>query len=299
MIIKQHINIGDRWLLDGLRPVVMMMAQVEAVPVAEDEEVTVDLAETEFTSPVFILSLIVYLTRCGRKVYLRNVTPYLETIGFSDGGIKPDRMRQTEFMAILEKYASKTYVPIVDFSAERNSDAKEAVSSIVENMIIRQLSIKSNVATGFKYMVDEILDNITEHSESDRGYIFAQAYPHKGFLDVCIADRGVTLLGSYLKLENNEIADDMEAIKAANRGISSKNRPEAENRGYGIRTSKGMLVDGLGGQYLMISGEGLYFKSPGYDSFFRMPRGLRWNGTIVAMRIPYEKSQFNYINYIE
>lgn len=116
---------------------------------------------------------------------------------------------------------------------------------------------------------------------------------------MCIADRGVTLLGSYQKLDNNEIADDMEAIKAANRGISSKNRPDAENRGYGIRTSKGMLVDGLGGQYLMISGEGLYFKRPGYDSFFRMPAGLRWNGTIVAMRIPYEKSHFNYIHYIE
>lgn len=96
--------------------------------------------------------------------------------------------------------------------------------------------------------------NITEHSESDRGYIFAQAYPTKGFLDVCIADRGVSLLGSYEKLPDNEILSDMEAIKAANRGLSSKNLPDAENRGFGIRTSKQMLIHGLGGQYLMISG---------------------------------------------
>ena len=296
MLIRNHINVKDNWLLDGLRPVVDIMSQVEA---SGESEVTIDFADTQFISPVFALSLIVYLTRCGKRVTIINPTEYLGLIGMADGGIKPDRMRQTEFLATMEKYASKTYIPIIDFAAERNSDAKEAVSSLVENMIISQLSIERNVAIGFKYMVDETLDNITEHSESDRGYIFAQAYPQKGFLDVCIADRGVTLLGSYQKLQNNEIATDMEAIKAANRGISSKNLPDAENRGYGIRTSKGMLVDGLGGQYMMISGGGLYFKRPGYDSFFRMPEGLRWNGTIVAMRIPYQSPQFNFIDYIE
>lgn len=296
MIIRNHINVKDNWLLDGLRPVVDIMSQVEA---SGESEVTIDFADTQFVSPVFALSLIVYLTRCGKRVTIINPTEYLGLIGMADGGIKPDRMRQTEFLATMEKYASKTYIPIIDFAAERNSDAKEAVSSLVENMIISQLGIERNVAIGFKYMVDETLDNITEHSESDRGYIFAQAYPQKGFLDVCIADRGVTLLGSYQKLQNNEIATDMEAIKAANRGISSKNLPDAENRGYGIRTSKGMLVDGLGGQYMMISGGGLYFKRPGYDSFFRMPEDLRWNGTIVAMRIPYQSPQFNFIDYIE
>ena len=296
MLIRNHINVKDNWLLDGLRPVVDIMSQVEA---SGESEVTIDFSDTQFVSPVFALSLIVYLTRCGKRVTVINPTEYLGLIGMADGGIKPDRMRQTEFLATMEKYASKTYIPIIDFAAERNSDAKEAVSSLVENMIISQLSIERNVAIGFKYMVDETLDNITEHSESDRGYIFAQAYPQKGFLDVCIADRGVTLLGSYQKLQNNEIATDMEAIKAANRGISSKNLPDAENRGYGIRTSKGMLVDGLGGQYMMISGGGLYFKRPGYDSFCRMPEGLRWNGTIVAMRIPYQSPQFNFIDYIE
>jgi anti-sigma regulatory factor (Ser/Thr protein kinase) len=296
MLIRNRINVKDNWLLDGLRPVVDIMGRVEA---SGESEVTIDFVDTQFVSPVFALSLIVYLTQCGKRVTIINPTEYLGLIGMADGGIKPDRMRQTEFMATMEKYASKTYIPIIDFAAERSSDAKEAVSSLVENMIISQLSIERNVAIGFKYMVDETLDNITEHSESERGYIFAQAYPNKGFLDVCIADRGVTLLGSYQKLYDNEITTDMEAIKAANRGISSKNLPDAENRGYGIRTSKGMLVDGLGGQYMMISGGGLYFKRPGYDSFFRMPEGLRWNGTIVAMRIPYQSPQFNFIDYIE
>ena len=297
MIINTHINVKDDRLLDGLTPVVQMMSQIETVSV--EENITVDFSATHFVSPVLVLSLITYLSSCGHQVTFQNVPEYLGIIGLVNGGIKPDTMRQTEFLAMLEKYASKTYIPIVDFAAQRNSDAKEVVSSLVENMIIRQLSIQPNVANGFKYMVDETLDNITEHSESDRGFIFAQAYPSKRFLDVCIADRGVTLLGSYMKLSDNEIATDLEAIKAANRGISSKNLPDAENRGFGIKTSKQMLIEGLGGQYLMISGSSLYFKCPVFDSFYSMPDGLRWGGTIVAMRIPYQSSTFNYINYIE
>ena len=296
MIIKEHINVKDDRLIDGLTPVVWIMDQMEK---SVDQEVTIDFSDTRFISPVFALSFIVYLTRCGKKIAFTNVSDYLERIGLGNGGIKPDTMRQTEFLAELEKYTSKTYIPIIDFAAGRNSDAKEVVSSIVENMIIQQLNIQSNVANGFKYMIDETLDNITEHSESDRGYIFAQAYPTKGFLDVCIADRGVSLLGSYEKLPDNEILSDMEAIKAANRGLSSKNLPDAENRGFGIRTSKQMLIHGLGGQYLMISGSSLYLKSCNLDTFYSMPHGLRWNGTIVALRIPYYSSSFNYINYIE
>ena len=296
MIIKEHINVKDDRLIDGLTPVVWIMDQMEK---SVDQEVTIDFSDTRFISPVFALSLIVYLTRCGKQIAFTNVSDYLGRIGLGIGGIKPDTMRQTEFLAELEKYTSKTYIPIIDFAAGRNSDAKEVVSSIVENMIIQQLNIQSNVANGLKYMIDETLDNITEHSESDRGYIFAQAYPTKGFLDVCIADRGVSLLGSYEKLPDNEILSDMEAIKAANRGLSSKNLPDAENRGFGIRTSKQMLIHGLGGQYLMISGSSLYLKSCNLDTFYSMPHGLRWNGTIVALRIPYHSSSFNYINYIE
>ena len=117
--------------------------------------------------------------------------------------------------------------------------------------------------------------------------------------NACIADRGVSLLGSYEKLPGNEISSDIEAIKAANRGLSSKNLPDAENRGFGIRTSKQMLIQGLGGQYLMISGSSLYIKTLNLDSFYSMPNGLRWNGTIVALRIPYHSASFNYIDYIE
>lgn len=296
MIINKLIHVNGDRLLDGLSPVIQIIAQIEA---SEEQNVVIDLSQAQFITPLFSLSLLVFISRSKRNISLQNAKGYSELIGIIQGGIKPDLIRQTEFLALLESYASKTYIPIINFAADHNSDAKEAVSTIVENLIIRQLSIQQNVANGLKYIVEETLDNISEHSDSERGYIFAQAYPHKGYLDICIADCGITLLGSYKKLPDNEINSDLEAIKAANRGISSKNLPEAENRGFGIKTTKQMLINGLNGQYLMMSGNCMYIKTRNLDSFYTMPKGIRWDGTIVALRVPYNSSTFNYINYIE
>lgn len=296
MVVDEYINVSDDRLMNGLIPVVRIMQRTS---VSAEESFQIDFSHTRFISPVFALSLIVYLSRCGKQYSFTNLNEYLSVIGLGSGGIRPDRMRKSEFLATMEGYIRKTYIPIVNFPAKADSDEKDIISSVVENLIIRQLNIPSNVAIGLKYMIEETLDNITEHSDSDRGFIFAQAYPNKGYLDLCIADRGVSLLGSYQRIPGNEIESDLEAIKAANRGFSSKNLPEAENRGYGIYTSKKMLTEGLGGQYLLLSGGSFYLKTPAFDSFYSLPDGLRWNGTIVAFRIPYNVDKFNYINYIE
>ncbi len=296
MVIDEKINVRDTHLTNGLIPVIQIMSKVEK---SQEDTLEIDFSHTQFISPVFALSLVVYLSRCGRKYSFSNITDYLRIVGFGSGGIKPDKMRSTEFLATMEGFVRKNYIPIINFPAKAYSDEKDLFSSVIEDTIIRQFNIPSNVATGLKYIIEETIDNITEHSDSDRGFIFAQGYPHKGYIDLCIADRGIALLGSYQRLPDNEIATDLEAIQAANRGISSKQRPDAENRGFGIYTSKQMLVKGLGGQYLMLSGSTFYLKTPQFNSFYSLPKGIRWNGTIVALRMPFNIADFNYINYIE
>ncbi len=151
---------------------------------------------------------------------------------------------------------------------------------------------------GIKYIIGEMVDNITEHSESERGYIFAQSYPQKGYVDLCIADEGITLNGSFNKA-GVEVSNDVEAMQAANKGVSSKNLPDAENRGYGIYTSKKMLITGLNGQYMMMSGRALYLKDSAIDRIIELPGGLRWNGTVIALRLPYQNKEFLYTRYFE
>lgn len=296
MRITESINISDNRLVNGLIPAIRMMSKIEGSDPGSD--VRIDFSKAEFLSPVFVLSLLVYLKSCGRKVIMENRSEYMKIIHMDDP-LKPDLLRSTEFSALMQGYSSKTYIPVISFPALSRTDEKEQIMTSVENLIVRQSSIPNNVVTGLKYMINETIDNITEHSHSERGYVFAQAYPEKGHLDICIADDGITLLGSYQNLENNEIADDLEAIRAANSCISSKNYPDAENRGYGIYTSKKMLVNGLCGQYMMMSGSAVYMKGPKFEQYLTLWRDMRWKGTIVAFRMPYNVPDFNYIDYIE
>lgn len=294
--IAAKINTQTERFLNGLEDAIDV---IQKISMASDNEIYVDFSQSQFVSPLFVLPLMVYAAGCGKKVEFVHMTDYMEIIAMGTG-MKPDEMRSSEFKARMEAYAHKTYIPIVNFPATRDrDDEKNAILSSVESIIIRQSGIMPNVAAGLKYMIEENVDNIIEHSQSERGYIFTQAYPKKRHIDICIADMGITLLGSYRTLSDNEIESDIEAIQAASRGISTKNLPKAENRGYGIITSKKMLVEGLKGAYIMISGNAMHIKNPSIHRFYHLPDNIRWNGTIIAFRIPYTNNAFQYVNYIE
>lgn len=296
MNIKLKVNIKDGRMSDGL---LAAIDTIHLINETTDENITLDFSDVKFITPLFVLPLVVYLNSCDKNITIVNMHEYLQTIGFATG-MCPDKMRKSEFVAIMEKYSQKTYIPIVSFPATKDSDdEKDAILSTVESIIMRQLRLDSNISTGLKYMLGESIDNIIQHAQSERGYIFAQSYPNKKFIDICIADSGITLLGSYQTLPDNEIESDLEAIQAANRGISTKNLPNAENRGYGIITSKKMLIDGLGGSFIMMSGNALHLYNSEHQKFIETPSGIRWNGTIIALRMPYLNKDFHYINYIE
>jgi anti-sigma regulatory factor (Ser/Thr protein kinase) len=296
MIIKHAINIQDDKFLNGLQAVLALIDQINKSKDALD---IIDFEGTSFVTPLFILPLMVFIKGCKKQIQFTNVNTYLNTVCFGDG-LRPDDMRNSKFIAVLECYSRKTYIPIISFPAQNNTDdEKNAILTAVENIIVSQLGLGTNITAGLKYMIEESVDNITEHSDSDRGYIFAQAYPTKKYLDICIADNGITLLGSYKKLPDNGIESDIEAIQAANRGISTKNLPYTGNRGYGIMTSKNMLIKGLSGHYVMISGKALHIKNQEIDKYIVLPRNIKWHGTIVALRLPYINRDFQYINYVE
>lgn len=295
MILRETINIQDDKLTRGIGPVVKIMSIINN---CEDEEVIVDCSTIRFTSPVFVISLMLCLFSCKKKVSIINCNNYLEAIHFYYA-LRPDEIGTDRFHMLLEKYHIKTYIPVISFPALANrSKVKDAILSSIENLLCRQLNIEKNVLYGLKYILDEMVDNITEHSESERGYIFAQSYPAKGYVDLCIADEGITLTGSFKKA-GIEVSSDVEAMQAANKGVSSKNLPDAENRGYGIYTTKNMLITGLNGQYMMMSGSALYLKDKQFDNIIELPGGLKWNGTVIALRIPYQNKDFVYTKYFE
>ena len=295
MEIKENINIQDDKVTRGIGDLVSI---IDTISNCGDEEITVNFSEFRFATPVYVVSLMLFLKSCGKRIVFRNLSPYLSTVRFHEP-VRPDELGNERFYALMGRQEYKTYIPIISFPASRNrASDKDAILTAIESLLSTKLKIARNVSNGLKYIIGEMVDNITEHSGSERGYLFAQYYPKKGFMDLCIADEGITLAGSF----NNagiEVADDVEAMMAANKGISSKNLPNAENRGYGIFTSKKMLIKGLGGQYMMMSGGALYLYDSNTDQILALPNGNRWKGTIVALRLPTQKEEFDYSRYFE
>lgn len=296
MLIKNNIDIKPDTFVNGLQAVLTLIEQINN---SKDSCDIIDFKNIPFVTPLFILPLMVFIKGCNKDIKFHNLNSYMDTIHFGEG-LRPENISNSQFDKKLESYSQKTYIPIINFPAVSSAiDEKNAILTAVENIIVKQLGLKSNVTAGLKYIIEESVDNITEHSGSERGYIFAQSYPTKKFLDICIADSGITLLGSYKRLPGNKYEDDIGAIQAANQGISTKNLPNAENRGYGIITSKKMLTKGLSGHYIMISGSAIHINNLSIDKYFVLPTNLRWDGTIIAIRIPYVNTNFNYINFVE
>ena len=83
-------------------------------------------------------------------------------------------------------------------------------------------------------------------------------------------------------------------------GNSTKDRPEAENRGFGISKSREMVVDGLGGAFFMLSGTAFYRHDENGGKIVNIPEEYRWNGTIALIRIPLAAPDgFDYYKYVE
>lgn len=122
-----------------------------------------------------------------------------------------------------------------------------------------------------------------------------QHYPRKNSLDICVADDGISIPGTYDEF-GIEYADDVDAVRKALRGISTK--PDAgHERGYGLRTSTKMVCEGLRGSILLSSGTGTLYKNRSEDPTAELP-DQQWPGTVFAARLNLPDDAFEWAKYV-
>ncbi len=296
MKISPTINVRTDKLSGGFLSAVEFCK--ELMPAVDGDRVS--LSNVRFVTPSFLLPSLVFIEKMDRKPEFTDASSYLNAMSFCSGGIDASSMRDSEFKGFISGFAGGSYIPIIKFPTDLNGlDKRDAILSSVHSILVRQSKFGHNVENGLRYIIGESVDNIVEHSRSKYGYITAQSYPDKGYTDICIADTGGTILGSYADNPRTAgIESDIEAIQSAVSGISAKNLPEAENRGYGLRTTIGMLTKGLDGEYLLASGDALFAATGKASQFIELPWGMRFCGTVIAFRIPENMTNFNYMKYI-
>lgn len=268
------------------------------------EVVLWDFADVSFLHPFFLAPLAIYMNTSGKDIECINiplrVQSYLNSICF-DRMLHFGNEKREDVESVIQKYTDKTYLPLCSFAMTDSN--KDTFGSIIKTVIMKQANIGRDGSSSLSYLISELLDNIYEHSQSPNGYVFSQYLEKEGVINLCIADTGITIAGSFEQagLYQEEIdGSETEALKLANEGYSTKNRPEAENRGYGISTSKAMLVTGMKGGFFMLSGGAFHRYENGANDYISLKDIFRWQGTVILMRIPVVLPEdFNYIDYLE
>ena len=211
--------------------------------------------------------------------------------------IKANKMPLSTLNVLLSENHGKGRVPVVAFpTGSKDIDIKNAITSAIEDFIISEAGLCTNVAQGLRYIADEIIDNIIEHADTMEGYMSA-TWDEK-MVTVCIADAGKTIYGSYVDGNFDQIYSDQMALQAAVSGVSTKNLPGAENRGYGISTSADMVVRGLDSMIIMLSGRGFLLRDGKRNDFTELPESVFMPGTLVCFTMPIEKDGFSLYNHI-
>lgn len=197
-------------------------------------------------------------------------------------------------LTILKKEIdpSKTYIPLIELPVE-----EEKRSKILEHIyqLPKHLQFVASDDNAYSYIVNELVDNIYQHSEFTRAMVMAQKY--KNFVELCFFDNGITIAGSFNK-KGMKYKDDEShiAIRDALNGLSSK---EDEGRGYGLRTCMEIFLKGLDGEVWIISGSGgIYMnKEKRYD--YNFSESSRLTGTLISIRVQEIARDIDIYEYLE
>ena len=255
------------------------------------ETIVVDFSKNKFLVPHYLGPLACILEEKRRRwieVKVINETFYTQTVHFKNGFFKlPYNDENINF----EAYMHKTFIPVIHFPTSKltqDSRFRVAVLSSVNQILKKQLNLPINILQAIYYMLDELTQNIVDHSEIPFGTIFAQFYPGKKYLDLSICDSGKGLYQSYLDSEKHNPKSNTESINYGVYGKSTKDIPES--RGFGLNTSRNMLTQGMRGQFFLMTGNGFFYQNQNKEEIVALSDRINFKGCMINLRIPLLES---------
>ena len=188
-----ELKIPDRFSDNFGEPLNYLIKQLINVSQENPTELIFDFSGSKFISPFIIGSFIAltnYLRGNGKTVNFKvdansSISSYFEAIHFPNG-YNFDGMSSLEMNAKLEEYTSKTFIPLVLFPTGANSAEsilRENVLSAINSILRKQLKLTGSILEAVYYLIDELTNNISDHSLSEKGILFAQFYPTKNYMD--------------------------------------------------------------------------------------------------------------------
>ena len=132
----------------------------------------------------------------------------------------------------------------------KSLDVKNLENDLV--VVFDEVAIESEISSQIKeailYILSELSDNVKQHSKASKCWVLYKKYEKN--LVILVADNGIGIPAVFEEHFPDSRKDDLEKIlDALERGVSTK----GEGRGYGLRTTRG-IVDATAGEMTLISG---------------------------------------------
>jgi len=203
--------------------------------------------------------------------------------------------------ALTSLFHGETSSQIVPFALDDDSTAR-AISQLKEHLQPYVPDLLKSLNMPLTYLLDELICNIQQHAQTDKGYAYLMFNKAARTIEIIIADFGITIYGSYVAAQKHldKLGDsDADALNLAQNGYSVKNLPDTENRGYGISSNMKMVVDGLKGEFAVLSGNALLLLTANDRKILALPPEIDFKGTMIMVRIPAQMpDKFNLYDYM-
>lgn len=240
----------------------------------------VDLSNYSWVYPTFLVPLCNLFLNYEleyKKPRNHNVDNYIDTV-------------------VSTEYSNgSTYLPLQDLP-KNHTKLGEVISNLQEWCDNGE---NYGGANAFNFILNELIDNIYEHSYFNHAFVLAQSYPTKGFSEISIFDDGISIPGSFNK-HGIPFRSDADAISMAINGTSTKSK----RRGYGINSSMRMYIEGGRAEVLWVSRNGIFYKKKSepaklYNAeYMNTSNSISDNehshtleGTLFSVRLPYPASK--------
>lgn len=195
---------------------------------------------------------------------------------------------------------NQTCDQVISFSLDEQTTNKAMAQ--VEYSLRETCPDYQPLSQSLSYLLDELTCNMQQHSQASNGMLHAHYDANNHVIELILADYGISIYGSYVQAQKylDLIGNsDAEALGLAKDGYSTKNLPNAENRGYGISSNTKMITNGLKGEFAIYSGNALFYQTPNDIKLLELPEQLDVKGTVIVARIPTAvPDNYNFYDYI-
>lgn len=156
-------------------------------------------------------------------------------------------------ISIVSHEAAGRFIPITQIR-----DSSTLTQFITD--IIPLLHLDPHQAEPIRYIVDELVRNVLEHSQSPHGaFVAAQYYPKTNSIKIGVADTGIGIKKSISHA--HQVSSDLDAIRLALTpgvtGTTSKEGGTAQNAGAGLFFIKS-IAHANHSYFIIYSGKGFY-----------------------------------------